>query len=223
MNAVLNGSTVPEPKRLIIIVDYDAGNLRSVKRACDAVGINSLFTSDPEQVVKAGKLILPGVGNAKSAMATLRRSGLAEAVARAFEKGVPILGICVGAQIILDRSEEGEVPCFGFIPGVTRRLSPPAEKRVKIPHMGWNEIQVEQSHPLLNGIGRGDEFYFVHSYFPEPAKAAAVFATSEHGMRFSCAVGRDNLFATQFHPEKSGKIGLALLERFAHWNGSYAE
>jgi glutamine amidotransferase len=220
MNIVLSTNTAREGKRLIIIVDYDGGNLRSVKRACDAIGAESLFTRDPEQVARADKLIVPGVGNAKSAMATLEQSGLSQAIARAFKRGVPILGICVGAQLILDRSEEGDVACLGFISGNTRKLRPPAEARLKIPHMGWNEVRVEQPHPLLTGIHAGDEFYFVHSYFPDPDDKSAVYATSEHGVRFSCAVGRDNLFATQFHPEKSGQVGLALLERFAAWNGA---
>ena len=204
---------------MIAIVDYDAGNLRSVKRACDAIGIESSFTQDPDAVARADKIILPGVGNAKSAMATLDRTGLSQAIRHAFERGAPILGICVGAQIVLSSSEEGETPGFGFIAGRTRRLRP-ADRTLKIPHMGWNEVQVERPHPLLKGINAGDEFYFVHSYFPDPDDPSRVFASSEHGSRFCCALGRDNLFATQFHPEKSGRLGLAMLRRFAEWDGS---
>lgn len=220
MNHVLSSNTAKTGKPLIVIVDYDGGNLRSVKRACDAVGVDSLFTQDPEVVSRADKLILPGVGNAKSAMATLERTGLSEAIRQAFKRSVPILGICVGAQIVLDRSEEGDVPCFGFVRGQTRRLQPTADTMLKIPHMGWNEVRVENAHPVLDGIKPGDEFYFVHSYFPDPDDVRSVYATSEHGVRFSCAIGRDNLIATQFHPEKSGKLGLALLQRFASWSGS---
>ena len=204
---------------MITIVDYNAGNLRSVKRACDAVGIDSLFTQDPEAVLRADKIIFPGVGHAKSAMETLERTGLAEAICEAFRRGVPILGICVGAQIILSHSEEGDTSGLGLIEGRTRRfrLSDPA---LKIPHMGWNEVRVETAHPLLEGIGADDEFYFVHSYYPDPDNKENIFATSDHGGPFCCSLGRDNLFATQFHPEKSGRLGLALLKRFAVWEGS---
>ncbi|MCP4568337.1 MAG: imidazole glycerol phosphate synthase subunit HisH [FCB group bacterium] len=204
---------------MITIVDYNAGNLRSVKRACDAVGIKSVFTQDPEAVTQAEKIIFPGVGNARSAMETLNNTGLAEAMRQAFDQGVPILGICVGAQIILEHSEEGDTSGLGLLEGRTRRfqLSDPT---LKIPHMGWNEVNVARRHPLLDGLEPGDEFYFVHSYYPEPVEENHVFATAEHGPRFCCALGRNNLFATQFHPEKSGRLGLAMLQRFAEWDGS---
>ncbi|HEX2677156.1 MAG TPA: imidazole glycerol phosphate synthase subunit HisH [Polyangiales bacterium] len=204
---------------LITIVDYNAGNLRSVKRACDAVGIESQFTQDPDAVAKADKIIFPGVGHARSAMDTLLRTGLADALRTAHARGVPILGICVGAQLVLDSSEEGETPGFGFLPGRTRlfRLEDPA---LKIPHIGWNTVQIEQPHPLLETMKTGDELYFVHSYYLDPAKPEHVFATSDHGPRFCVALGKDNLFATQFHPEKSGRLGLGLLARFARWNGT---
>jgi glutamine amidotransferase len=203
---------------MITIVDYNGGNLRSVKRACDAVGIDSVFTQDPEAVQKADKVIFPGVGAARAAMETLVRTGLDEALRVAFRRGIPILGICVGAQIILDRSEEGDVPALGLIPGATVRfrLSDP---RLKVPHMGWNAVHVEKPHPILAGIEPGDEFYFVHSYYPSPKDPERVYATADYGGSFPCAIGRDNLFATQFHPEKSGPLGLALLRRFADWNG----
>ncbi len=204
---------------MITIVDYNAGNLRSVKRACDAVGIQSVFTQDPEAVTRAERIIFPGVGNAKSAMKTLKNTGLAEAMGQAFDQGVPILGICVGAQIILEHSEEGDTAGLSLLEGRTRRfqLSDPL---LKVPHMGWNEVQVARRHPLLEGLEQGDEFYFVHSYYPDPANNEHVFALTEHGLRFCCALGRDNLFATQFHPEKSGRLGLAMLQRFAAWDGS---
>ncbi len=204
---------------MITIVDYNAGNLRSVKRACDAVGIESLFTQDPDAVAKADKLIFPGVGHARTAMATLVRTGLGDAVRHAFQRGTPILGICVGAQLLLDSSEEGETPGFGFIPGRTRlfRLE---DHSLKIPHMGWNNVVVEQAHPLLSTLQTGDELYFVHSYYLDPAEPRHVYATTDHGFRFCVALGRDNLFATQFHPEKSGRVGLGLLARFASWDGT---
>lgn len=208
----------PTAKRVITIVDYNAGNLRSVKRACDAVGIESIFTQDPERVARAERLIFPGVGHAKSAMDTLVHTGLADAVRQVVNSGKPVLGICVGAQLVLESSEEGPTPGLGFLPGHTRLLHVD-DPRLKIPHMGWNAVQVERPHPLLAHLKANDELYFVHSYFLDPANPEHVYATTEHGARFCCALGKDNLFATQFHPEKSGKAGLALLDRFARWNG----
>lgn len=204
---------------MITIVDYNAGNLRSVKRACDAVGIESVFSADAGEIRRAERIIFPGVGAAKSAMDTLVARGLDGALRDAFRKGTPMLGICIGAQIVLDRSEEGNVPCVGLIPGQTVRFHL-ADARLKVPHIGWNEVRVEQPHPLLSGIEQGDEFYFVHSYFPSPRDRARVYATTDYGGPFCCALGQGNLFATQFHPEKSGELGLALLRRFSTWDGS---
>ncbi len=203
---------------MITIIDYNAGNLRSVKRACDAVGIESRLSSDPDQIAKAEKLIFPGVGAAQSAMHTLNHSGIGQALRTAHSRGIPILGICLGTQIILDGSDEGDTPALGLIPGRTRRFQL-QDATLKIPHMGWNQVNVAQPHPLLAGIDPGDEFYFVHSYFPAPASATHVYATTDYGGAFPSALGRDNLFATQFHPEKSGRLGLALLARFATWDG----
>ncbi len=202
---------------MIAIVDYNGGNLRSVKRACDAVGIEAVFTQDAAAVARADKIIFPGVGHARSAMETLVRTGLREAVCEAFARGTPILGICVGAQLVLDGSEEGPSDGLHLIPGMTRRMQPGASAQ-KIPHIGWNEVRPTQPHFLLDGVKPGDEFYFVHSYYLD-AEPGAVVAVSDHGAPFCCAIARDNLFATQFHPEKSGRLGLELLERFAKWNG----
>lgn len=210
---LINGISV------ITIVDYNAGNLRSVKRACDAVGIEAVFTQDADQVARAGRLIFPGVGHAKTAMDTLERSGLADAVRHVVKRGVPVLGICVGAQLVLESSEEGPTAALGFLPGHTRKLQV-NDPRLKIPHMGWNNVRVEQAHPLLAHFQPDDELYFVHSYYLEPSDSRHVFATTDHGARFCCALGRDNLFATQFHPEKSGPVGLALLASFARWDGT---
>jgi imidazole glycerol-phosphate synthase subunit HisH len=144
---------------MLTIVDYNAGNLRSVKRACDKVGLDAQLTQDPSVVVHASKIIFPGVGAAKSAMDTLRATGLDAALLEAAKKGTPILGICVGAQIMLDRSEEGDVPALGLIPGVTRRFKL-ADPTLKIPHIGWNQVRVVRSHPLLAGLRDSDEVYF---------------------------------------------------------------
>jgi glutamine amidotransferase len=204
---------------MITIVDYNAGNLRSVKRACDAAGVDSVLTQEPEGVLAASRVIFPGVGAAKSAMDTVRSRGLDEALREAVRRGTPVLGICIGAQIILDRSEEGDVDCLGLLPGSTKRFRL-EDPRLKVPHIGWNEVRVEKPHPLLAGLAPGDELYFVHSYYPSPSDGQQVYATADYGGRFCCALGRRNLFATQFHPEKSGPIGLDLLARFAKWDGS---
>ena len=203
---------------MITIVDYNAGNIRSVQRACTEVGMENIVTSDPEKVVKAERIIFPGVGAAPSAMEYLIKTGLDKALKEAHKSGLPILGICIGAQIILDKSEEGNQKCLGLVPGTTVRFRV-KDKLLKIPHMGWNEVVIKKSHPLLEGIKQGDEFYFVHSYYPRPDDNNYIYAISDHGDEFCVALGRDNLFATQFHPEKSGRLGLEMLERFARWNG----
>jgi glutamine amidotransferase len=204
---------------MIAIVDYNAGNLRSVKRACDAVGIEAVFTQDPDQVARAERVIFPGVGHARSAMDTLASTGLREAVISAFERGAPVLGICVGAQLLLDGSEEGPTEGLGLIPGMTRRFVF-EDPSLKVPHIGWNAVRRTQPHPLLESLEEGDELYFVHSYYMEPSDPAHVFAVTDYGGEFACAIGRDNLFATQFHPEKSGRLGLEVLRRFARWEGT---
>jgi len=204
---------------MITVIDYGAGNIRSVLRACAEVGEEVVRTGDPAVVAKATKVIVPGVGAAPSAMAYLKDMGLDGAIKNAVRSGVPVLGICLGAQIVLDRSEEGSTPCLGLIPGTTVRFRPP-DAGYKIPHIGWNDVKVTQPHPLLDGLQPGDEFYFVHSYYPRPARDEDVYAVSDHGEEFCAAIGRDNLFATQFHPEKSGRLGLELLARFQTWDGT---
>jgi len=203
---------------MITIIDYNAGNIRSVLRACAEVGAEAITTSDPATVAKAEKIIFPGVGAAPSAMEYLSKMGLDIALKNAFKAGIPILGICLGAQIVLDSSEEGHQKCLGIVPGKTVRFRL-KDKLLKIPHMGWNEVSIVQPHPLLDGIEAGDEFYFVHSFYPQPAAKKNVYAVSNHGGDFCCALGYKNLFATQFHPEKSGRLGLQLLERFEKWDG----
>jgi imidazole glycerol-phosphate synthase subunit HisH len=203
---------------MITIVDYNAGNIRSVLRACAEVGAEAEITNDPRKVQKATKVIFPGVGAAPSAMEYLTRTGLDIALKYAFKEGVPILGICIGAQIVLKESEEGPQTCLGLVPGKTVRFKL-TDKTLKIPHMGWNEVKVVQPHPLLAGIKPGDEFYFVHSYYPQPAEKKSVYAVADYGGDFCCALGYKNLFAAQFHAEKSGRLGLELLARFMKWEG----
>lgn len=203
---------------MITIIDYDAGNIRSVQRACSEIGVRSVVTCDGANVVNAERIIFPGVGAAPSAMEYLRRTGLDIALRQAFETGVPILGICLGAQIILESSEEGDQACLGLVPGTTIGFKL-QDKLLKIPHMGWNEARVVQPHPILDCIKQGDEFYFVHSFYPQPAEEKNIYAVTHYGNDFCSAVGCKSLFATQFHPEKSGRFGLQLLERFVKWDG----
>jgi glutamine amidotransferase len=204
---------------VITILDYGAGNLRSVQRACHALGEASVVVRDADALRGAERIIFPGIGAAPAAMENLMRIGVIEALAESVTQGVPTLGICIGAQVALDHSEEGDTPCLGLIPGVTR-LFQLEEARLKVPHIGWNEVRTIRPHPLLEGIEAGDEFYFVHSYYLDPSEASDCYAVSDYGGDFCSAIGRDNFFATQFHPEKSGRFGLALLERFARWEGS---
>jgi glutamine amidotransferase len=203
---------------MITIIDYGAGNIRSVQRACAEVGVQAVITSEPQIIAKASQLIFPGVGAAPSAMKYLEKMGLDTAILKAFNAGVPILGICLGAQAVLESSEEGPVKCLGLIPGKTVRFKL-KDKSLKIPHMGWNDIKIVRPHPLLKGLKAGDEFYFVHSYYPRPAESKNIYAVADYGSDFCCALGYKNLFATQFHPEKSGRLGLELLARFARWDG----
>jgi imidazole glycerol-phosphate synthase subunit HisH len=204
---------------MTVIVDYEAGNLRSVQRACAEVGLSARITNDPAAIARAERIIFPGVGAAGSAMRSLRAARLDTALIDAFHGGVPILGICLGLQIALAHSEENDTRTLGLVDGdvVRFRLDDPA---LKIPHMGWNEVRVVQRHPVLASVQPGDEFYFVHAYYPRPANSADVFAEASYERVFCCALGRGNFFGTQFHPEKSGRVGLELLSCFARWDGS---
>lgn len=201
---------------MITIIDYKAGNLTSVRRALDHLGLAAQITPDPEVVRRAERVIFPGVGHASAAMRVLQERGLDDALREAFARGVPILGICVGAQIILSHSEEGDTPCLDLLPGTCPRFALD-DPRLTIPHMGWNAVAAQQPHSVLQDLQPGDEFYFVHSYYPQPEQAGDVYATATYEREFPAAVGRDNLFAVQFHTEKSGRIGLNLLKNFASW------
>ena len=204
---------------MIQIVDYKAGNLRSVQRACTFVGVDAELQPDPEKITRAERIIFPGVGTAESGMQTLRTTGLAEALQAAFTRGVPILGICLGAQIVLDYSEEGDQACLGMIPGKCVRFRP-TDPALKVPQIGWNAVYKTQDHPLLKDFEDGIEYYYVNSYYPQPAHDEHVFGRTSYGVSFGAMLGRANLFATQFHLEKSGRYGLALLQRFTQWNGN---
>ncbi len=196
---------------MVIIIDYGAGNLRSVVRAVEKLGQPATITHDPEVVVNASKIILPGVGAARDAMTSLRQLGLLEPVREVIAAGKPFFGICLGMQILLEGSEEGGwEPCLGIFPGAVRRLP----EGLKVPHMGWNQVWQARPHSIFNGIPDGANFYFVHSYYPAPDNAALAIGETEYGLRFTCALAQGKLVATQFHPEKSGHWGLKMLDNF---------
>lgn len=206
---------------MLAIVDYKAGNLTSVALAMRAIGQECRITDNKNEILAAQRIIFPGVGSAGTAMAQLKALGLDVVMHEAFAKGTPIMGICLGTQIILGSSEEQNAACLGLMEGRTVRfpgnMTGPEGRRLKIPHMGWNRISVKKAHPVLAGIDPYDEFYFVHSYYPKPQNASMVLAVSDYGMEFPAAVGINNLFAVQFHPEKSGRAGLNMLRNFCNW------
>ena len=212
---------------MIAVVDYKAGNLRSVERALNRLGVPCAVTADPDAIRSADRVVFPGVGAAGSAVEGLQAAGIDRVLREVAGRGTPFLGICLGAQIILERSEENDAACLGLLPGtVTRFPSPlfgPGGERLKVPHMGWNGLRKRSNHPVLEDVRETDEFYFVHGYYPRPAAEDHVIATTEHGREFPSVIGTGNLVAMQFHPEKSGEPGLRILERFTRWDGRHAE
>ena len=211
---------------MIGIVDYRAGNLTSVARALDSLDEPCIITHDFKLLDNASHIIFPGVGAAGTAMANLQQSGLDGHLQKWVRGGKPVLGICLGAQVIFERSEEDDIPCLGIVPGEVKRF--PADlreggQRLKIPHMGWNGVSFRKDHPVFAGFPADAEFYFVHSYYPVPADVAWAAGWTDYGIRFCSAVARGNLVAVQFHPEKSGPPGLSLLANFCRWGGSDAQ
>jgi len=206
----------------IAVIDYGMGNLRSVSKALEHVagGKPVVVTADPAVVAAAKRVVFPGQGAMPDCMAELDARSLRAAVLAAAQDK-PFLGICVGEQMLFERSDEGNVPALGVFAGQVRRFPDekmhlPTGERLKVPHMGWNEVR-QTPHALWNGIADGARFYFVHSYFVEPADPALVTGSCTYGVPFTCAVGRDNIFAVQFHPEKSARDGLQLLKNFVEW------
>lgn len=194
-----------------IVVDYDAGNLRSVETALRHLGAEFQISADPEVVRAADRVIFPGVGDGGHAMRILGARGLDEAMRDRFRAGVPMLGICLGCQIVLERTEERDAVCLGLVSGSAKRFPSSVGK---IPHMGWNTVRYADAHWLFAGIPQDASFYFVHSYYPAPSDESSAIAWSEYGMEFVAAVEQANLVAVQFHPEKSGEAGLTLLRNF---------
>lgn len=202
---------------MLAILDYKAGNLTSVKRALDYLSIPCTITADAHVIEECQGLIFPGVGAAGSAMANLRQSGLREVMAREVAAGKPLLGICLGCQILLEYSPENDTKTLGLIPGSCDMFTPDLTEEdgapINIPHMGWNTVSLKKDCPLFDGISAESEFYFVHSYFPNPAPEY-VIATTYYGKEFCSVHGRDGLWSAQFHPEKSGRPGLKMLSNF---------
>jgi imidazole glycerol-phosphate synthase subunit HisH len=196
---------------MIAVIDYGAGNLRSVTNALIKLGCQPKVTHEPEDVVNATAVIFPGVGAAADVMQSLREAGMDEAIKEAINENQPFFAICVGMQVMLSATEEGGLnECLGIIPGTVRRL--PAG--LKVPHIGWNQVRQVSAHPIFKGIPDGSNFYFVHSYYAEPEDASVVAGTTEYGVNLCSVLIKDNLIATQFHPERSGELGLRMYANF---------
>ena len=201
---------------MIAVVDYGAGNIHSVARALTRVGARFEVTDQPARIAGAQAVVLPGVGAAADTMRGLQTRRVDDPVVAAIARGVPYLGICMGFQVLFESSEEDEeTPCLGILRGRVRRFP----EGLHVPHMGWNQVHQVAHSPLLAGIVQDANFYFVHSYYPQPEDPAVTAATTEYGVAFTSAVARDNLFATQFHPEKSGDVGLRAYANFIRLAG----
>lgn len=211
----------------VAVVDYGMGNLRSVVKAIERVAprVRVVLTAAPEDIRRADRLVFPGQGAIRGCMQALARGGLREALLEAL-RDKPFLGICLGLQALYEFSEEhGGTPGLGVLRGTVRRfrvepLRDAAGRPLKVPHMGWNQVHQEKDHPLWRGIGQDSRFYFVHSYYAEAAEPSDIAARTEYGLAFTSAAARANIFAVQFHPEKSQRPGLKLLENFIAWDGS---
>lgn len=200
----------------IAIIDYGMANLRSVQKAFEQVGHRAEIISRPEQVEGADKVVLPGVGAFQDAVATLRAQELDRPVIRHIERGKPFLGICLGLQMLFEVGyEDGEHRGLGVLPGKCVRFDVDRTMGLKVPHMGWNQLDVRRPSPLFKGLPEGAGVYFVHSYYVEPEDAEVIATTTDYGVPFVSSVWRDNVMATQFHPEKSQKVGLQILANFA--------
>jgi glutamine amidotransferase len=205
---------------MIAIIDYRAGNLTSVQLGCDAIGVDARITSNADEIAAAERVIFPGVGAAGAAMQHITDLKLVDVIRDVVARGTPFLGICLGTQIIFERSEEdGGVDTIGLVSGQVRKFEPDSPWD-KVPQMGWNSVRQVREHAVFEGIEDESEFYFVHSYYPAPSRQEDVIGETEYaGIIFASAVAKGNVVATQFHPEKSGRVGLKLLENFAAWDG----
>ncbi|MEE9258713.1 MAG: imidazole glycerol phosphate synthase subunit HisH [Nitrospinaceae bacterium] len=206
---------------MIAVVDYGMGNLRSVQKALEAVGADAVVTSDPQKILNARSVVLPGVGAFKDCMGNLEQFGLIDAVKKSIHSGKPFLGICVGMQMLFNQSEEfGVVPGLGIFPGKVQRFSSGLTEKengapLKVPHMGWNTVRIKKADPLFDPVPKNPYFYFVHSYYVVPEDPAIVATVTEYGTEFVSGIQHDNVYAFQFHPEKSQKLGLSILKNFS--------
>lgn len=208
---------------MIAIIDYNAGNITSVARALHNIGQDFVITDDTKTLDSASHVIFPGVGAAGEAMAYLRQMKLDAWLKACLLSGKPLMGICLGTQIILDNSEENKTNCIGLVAGSTKRFPEhlaAAGQALKIPHMGWNRVTFRRNHPVFADIDPAAEFYFVHSYYPSPSDEIAILGTTEYGITFCSVLAVKNLVAMQFHPEKSGRPGLQILKNFCAWRGN---
>ncbi|NQW21994.1 MAG: imidazole glycerol phosphate synthase subunit HisH [SAR202 cluster bacterium] len=198
----------------LVVIDYDSGNLRSVSRALESQGVTPLVTGDAAEFADAEAVVLPGVGSGPAAMDALNQRDLVGPIRDYIASGRPFLGVCLGLQLLMDRTEEGDAPCLGVVPG-NAKLLPPG---LKVPHMGWNSVRFDDQkstrHPAMAGIPQDSFFYFVHSYYAAPKDPIGVSGTTEYGIQFCSVYAKDNLVATQFHPEKSGPAGLQIYKNF---------
>ena len=202
----------------VAIVDYDAGNLRSVQKALEKFGARAEIASSADRVARADALVVPGQGACDSSMRRLRELGLVAPIRAYINDGKPFLGVCLGLQLLLDSSDEGEEPCLGVIPGACHRLPDGGSGGLndgrKIPHMGWNQVEWRKEHPFFAGVPNGSHFYFVHSYYAAPDDSSVVAGVTDYGVEFCSAAAWGSAAAVQFHPEKSGRIGLRIYENF---------
>jgi glutamine amidotransferase len=200
----------------IAIIDYKAGNLRSVQKALEECGATARITADAKDIIAADGVVFPGQGACDASMLSIRERGLFEIIRHSIDSGKPFLGVCLGLQLLLESSEEGEEPCLAILKGSTKRLPPEKTEQVglKIPHMGWNSVSLSVQHPVFEGIPNDSYFYFVHSYYADPEDKDIVAGVTNYGIDFCSAVAWDNVAAVQFHPEKSGAVGLRLYRNF---------
>lgn len=205
---------------MITIIDYKAGNLTSVQLAFESIGQKVKITDKPEEILCAEKIVFPGVGAAKAAMDSLRKLKLIEPIRNVIAEDIPFLGICIGMQVLFESSEEDDgTECLGILPGSVKKFKS-NDKLCKIPQIGWNTVKINKTHPIFEGIEDKSEFYFVHSFYPACSDKNNIIGQTEYaGSVFTSAAGNKSLAAVQFHPERSGRIGLKLLDNFSNWNG----
>ena len=217
----LNSSALAKDLK-ILVVDYESGNLRSVAKALERAHVRPLVASDARELLSADAAILPGVGAGDSAMEALRQRGLVDPLREFVASGRPLLGVCLGLQLLMDSTAEGEASCLGIVPGRVKQLPP----GLKVPHMGWNLVRFKEAHPVFQDIPKDPYFYFVHSYYAEPVDSQVTLGVTEYGVTFCSVLARGNVIATQFHPEKSGPLGLKIYRDFVKYaalvaSGSY--